>query len=320
MDGWTAVVAAVGQHALLGVCRNGDRPTWHRLTEDTEMDLFRVALGVELLGERALVSVIAHTQANQIKGPMILRARLMARRTSPVVTRQPYGQPFAQPRRMALSPVAAVTAIVPHAKPGAPAEGASLPSPVVQGLRARVAGRQVAKVDVAIGLAVEEQWRLPSAEMIQVRYEVPAGQTTGFVTDAATSEQIHEAAACRRKHLARWLQLCSTCLTATCAACPDAVRPCTLCGGRLCGSCVAGPDGRCPACHSLRKVGLLERGKFGVSLRGAAWHSVGKHVQVTVRRDKGRWTLERWDKDGRLVVALAGEQLLAVTRMLGESA
>ncbi|WP_146228156.1 SNF2-related protein [Micromonospora sp. S4605] len=315
MDGWTAVVAAVGQHALLGVCRDGDRSTWHRLTEKTEMDLFRAALGVELLGERSLVSVIAHTQVEQIQGPMILRARLMARRTSPAVSRQPFGQP----RRTALSPATAVAAIVPHAKPGAPAAGVSLPHPVVHGLRARVTAHQVPKVDIAVGLSVEEQWRLPTGEMIRVRYAVPAGQTTGFVTDAATGEQLREAAACRRHHLVRWLQLCSTCLTATCAACPDAVRPCTLCGGRLCGSCVAGPDGRCPACRSLRKVGLLERGKFGVSLRGAAWHSVGKHVQVTVRRDKGRWTLERLDKDGRLVVALEGEQLLRVMRMLGES-
>ncbi|MGR6320060.1 SNF2-related protein [Micromonospora soli] len=314
MDGWTAVVAAVGEHIMLGLRQGGEKPVWHRISDDTELDLWRAALGLELLGERTLATVVAHTPVEQIQGPVVVRGRLLARQTWRVVNRQPFGQPG----RMALFPTAAVAAIIPHARPSAPAGATILPEPVVRGLRARFAGRQVIDVDVTVGQAVEEQWSLPTGETMVVRYEIPAGQTLGYVRDAVTGAPLHQAAACRRHHLVESIALCSTCLTATCAACPDAVRPCVLCGGRLCGTCV-GPDGRCPTCADLRKVGLFERGKFGVSLRGAAWHSTGRHVQVTVRRDKGRWSLERWDNDGRVVLELEGEALQSVARMLGES-
>ncbi|MGC5021334.1 SNF2-related protein [Micromonospora sp. DT47] len=314
LDGWTAVIAAVGRHTLLGVRQGDEKPVWHPLSEDAEEDLSRAALGVALLGERALVTVVAHTPVDQLRGPMVLRARLLARRTFPVVARQPFGQP----RRSALSSAAALAAFAPEARPAAPTTASGLPEPTVRQLRARWAAHRIAEVDVVVGLGVEEQWQLPAGDMIGVRYQVPAGQTVGYVPDAVTGEQLQQASACRRHHLVRWLEVCSTCLTATCAACPDAARPCALCGGRLCGGCVAGPDGRCAACANLRKVGLLDRGKFGVSLRGAVWHSVGKHVQVTVRRDKDRWSLERWDKDGRVTGALEGDALLRVRRMLGD--
>jgi hypothetical protein len=68
----------------------------------------------------------------------------------------------------------------------------------------------------------------------------------------------------------------------------------------------------------LRKVKLLDRGKFGVSLRGAVWHGAGPHAHVIVRRDKGRWALERWDNAGRIAVFLDGEPLLTVRRMIGD--
>ncbi|MEV5693054.1 SNF2-related protein [Micromonospora globbae] len=315
MDSWTAAVAAVGEHVLLGLRQGGEKPVWHRLSEDAELDLWRATLGLELLGEAALVTVIAHTPVEQIRGPVLMGGRLMARRTWRVVKRQPFGQP----RRMALHPCVAVAAIVPHARPVAPVEATGLPETVVRRLRARFAARQVAEVDVTVGQAVEEQWALPSGESINVRYEVSAGQSIGYVRDEVTGESLQRAAVCRRRHVVRSVEVCSTCLTATCAACPDAVRPCALCGGRLCGSCVAGPDGRCPTCATLQKVGVFERGRFGVSMRGAVWHSQGRHAQVTVRRDKGRWSLERWDNVGRFIVELQGEALRAVARMLGES-
>ncbi|MFG2109823.1 SNF2-related protein [Micromonospora chersina] len=315
LDGWTAVVAAVGAHALLALRHGGEKPIWYRLSGDTEQDLYRAVLGAELLGEHALVTVVDHTPVDQLIGPVVLRARLMGRRTAPLVARQPFGQP----RRKALSPMAAVAAIVPHAAPAAPAPVAGLPERVVRELLARVAAHRVAQVDVIVGLRVDEQWQLPTGELLGVRYEVPAGQTNGYLTDAVTGQPLAQAAACRRHHLVHSLELCSTCLSATCGVCPDAVRPCALCGGRLCGTCVADSDGRCPTCAQLRKVGLFERGKFGVSMRGAAWHAAGRHVQVTVRRDKGAWTLQRWDKDGRVTVTLDGQALASVARMLGET-
>ncbi|WP_165435764.1 SNF2-related protein [Micromonospora violae] len=314
LDDWTAVVAAVGGHALLGLKQDGATPIWHQLSDGSEADLSRAALGRELLGERALVSVVAHTPKEQIHGPVITQGRLLARRTTPRVTRQP-----AQPRQPAvLAPAAAVAAIIPHTRPSAPLGATGLPQKIARALRARVVAHLAAEVDVTVGLAVEEHWSLPTGATITVVYEVPAGQTVGYLVDAATGEPLQEAAACRRHHLAKRLEVCSTCLTATCAACTDAVRPCALCRGRLCGSCPATPDGRCPACRDLKKAGLLERRKLGVSLRGAAWHSEATHARIIVRRDKEQWTLERWDKDGQWADTLKGEALPAVMRMLGE--
>ncbi|MEU4772679.1 SNF2-related protein [Micromonospora sp. NPDC023644] len=315
LDGWTAVVAAVGKHALLALRHRSEKPIWYRLSEDTEQDLYRALLGSELLGKHALVTVVDHTSVDQLSGPMITRSRLMERRTSPLVAQLPFGQP----RRKALSPAVAVATIVPHTAPAAPAPVAGLPDLMVRELLGRVAAHRVTQVDVTVGLRVEEQWRLPNGEMLGVKYEVPAGQTTGYLTDVVTGHPLSQATTCRRNHLVRSLELCSTCMGATCAVCPDAVRPCALCGGRLCGSCVASPDGRCPTCAQLRKVGLFERGKFGVSMRGAAWHGAGERVEVTVRRDKGGWSLERWDKDGLVKAPLRGDSLTSVARMLGES-
>ena len=81
---------------------------------------------------------------------------------------------------------------------------------------------------------------------------------------------------------------------------------------------MASADGRCVACAQLRKVKLLDRRKFGVSLRGAAWHGTGPHAQTTVRRDKDRWSLERQDAAGRIKMHLSGDRLLSVRRMLGD--
>ncbi|MFI7207740.1 SNF2-related protein [Micromonospora aurantiaca (nom. illeg.)] len=313
MDGWTALVAAVGEHVLLGLHHGDAEPAWHPVSEDSELDLWRAALGLELLGERVLATVVAHTPAQQIRGPVVRRAALRGRRTSRVVRRQ-----SDRSERMALFPTEALSAIAPHIRPASPTQVAVLPDAVLSGLRARFSASRLVEVDVTVGQGVEEQWSLPSGEVIVVRYEVPAGQHVGYLFDAVTGAPLVEAEACRRHHLVQSVQVCGTCLTATCGACPDAVRPCALCAGRLCGSCVAGPHGRCPACAQIRKVGLLDRGKFGVSLRGGAWHGTSRNVQVTVRRDKGRWTVERCDNYGRVVVELEGEALRTVAGMLGE--
>ncbi|WP_328415481.1 hypothetical protein OG470_23445 [Micromonospora sp. NBC_00389] len=174
-------------------------------------------------------------------------------------------------------------------------------------------------MDLTVGLNVEEEWRLANGDTMAVAYQLVAGETVGYLRDAVTGEPLHQASVCRLHHLVWQVEVCATCLTATCPACPDPVKPCVLCGGRLCGRCVASTDGRCPACIQLRKVKLLDRGRFGVSLRGAAWHGVGPHAQVTLRRDKGRWSLERWDNAGRITAPLDGDRLLIIRQMIGDA-
>ncbi|MGW3808285.1 SNF2-related protein [Micromonospora sp. NPDC005113] len=315
LDGWTVVIAAVGHHTSLGVRHRGDQPTWYQVTEDSALDLLRGALGVELLGEHTLVSLAAHTSVRDLRGPTLLGATPLARRASRQVTRLPFGQP----RRATMSPSAAVAAVMPDTTPTSPAAGAQIPAALLTELRQQAMSRRVSEVDLTVGLNVEEEWRLANGDTMAVAYQLVAGETVGYLSDAVTGEPLHQASVCRLHHLVRQVEVCATCLTATCPACPDPVKPCVLCGGRLCGRCVASTDGRCPACVQLRKVKLLDRGRFGVSLRGAAWHGVGPHAQVTLRRDKGRWSLERWDNAGRIAAPLDGDRLLIIRQMIGDA-
>ncbi|MGW3606531.1 SNF2-related protein [Micromonospora sp. NPDC005161] len=315
LDGWTVVIAAVGHHTSLGVRHRGDQPTWYQVTEDSALDLLRGALGVELLGEHTLVSLVAHTSVRDLRGPTLLGATPLARRASPQVTRLPFGQP----RRATMSPAAAVAAVMPDTTPTAPAAGARMPDALLTELRHQALSRRVSEVDLTVGLEVEEEWRLANGDAVAVAYRLAAGETVGYLPDAVTGEPLHQVSVCRLHHLVRQVEVCATCLTATCPACPDPVKPCALCGGRLCGRCVASTDGRCPACVQLRKVKLLDRGKFGVSLRGAVWHGVGPRAQVTLRRDKDRWSLERWDNAGRITAPLDGDRLLIIRQMIGDA-
>ncbi|WFE36633.1 SNF2-related protein [Micromonospora sp. WMMD975] len=314
LDGWAAVIAVVGHHGLLGVRHDDDKPTWYSLTDDTEVDLLRAALGVELLGQHTLATVIAHTSVRDVRGPVLLGATPLARRATRQITRLSFGQP----RRTAMSPAAAVAAVLPGTTPAAPTAEGVLPAALLAQLRRRAAQHRVSEVDLTVGLAIEEQWRLADGTGMTVAYQLAAGETVGYLPDAVTGQQLHQAHVCRRQHLVAQVTVCATCLTATCPACPDPVMPCALCYGHLCGRCAASPDRRCPACAQIRKVKLLERGKFGVSLRGAAWHGVGPHAQVTVRRDKGNWSVERWNNAGKRTTPLASDRLLSVRRMIGD--
>ena len=121
---------------------------------------------------------------------------------------------------------------------------------------------------------------------------------------------------CRSQHPAEQQSTCSSCLTATCGACLDDVRPCSLCGTNLCGRCVASRDGRCPACAVLQKAGLLERRKLGVPRGGTAWHGQAARSRVVVRQVDDEWSLERADALGQFKLMLEGEWLRRVQQMI----
>ncbi|WP_328415479.1 hypothetical protein OG470_23440 [Micromonospora sp. NBC_00389] len=141
LEGWTVAIAAVGHHTSLGVRHRGDQPTWYQVTEDSELDLLRGALGVELLGEHTLVSLAAHTSVRDLRGPTLLGATPLARRASRQVTRLPFGQP----RRATMSPAAAVAAVMPDTTPTAPAAGAQIPAALLTELRQQAMSRRSAK-------------------------------------------------------------------------------------------------------------------------------------------------------------------------------
>lgn len=197
--------------------------------------------------------------------------------------------------------------LIKDAAPAVPVAGSALPPGLAAAMRHRVDTRPLSESLIAVGLQVEEDWRLDDCGSITIAYQVEAGQTDGYIVDEVDQRRITHATACRNLHLVERTDLCASCRTSTCGACPDAVRPCALCQGPTCGHCIATADRRCPACADLTKVKLLDRRRFDVSMTsGAAWYGESAFVQVTVRRRRGSWTIERQDHAGGMEEPLAG--------------
>jgi hypothetical protein len=192
-----------------------------------------------------------------------------------------------------------------------------LPPALLATLRKRHEDRRLDRVCGDLGLRVEEDWILVTGEMVTVGYRVPPGRVDGKLTDAATGQPLSDAWLCRSKHVASRVERCASCMTVTCSACPDAVEPCELCGDRLCQRCVATPDGRCPACAALRKVGLLARGRFNLARGVKAWYGEGPHGRVVVRHAPDGWWVDRLHVTGAVTIPLTGERLELARIVLG---
>ncbi|MEU0553263.1 helicase-related protein [Dactylosporangium sp. NPDC006015] len=309
LGAYTAVVAAIGDHALLGL-RHGDKPpTWHPLSWDRD-DLRRGALGAALLGRPALLSISTMTARSGLRGPTILGAQPHTRQVTPVLALDAESQTGTS----SVAPAAALIE-VGIAEPYTPALTGTLPEALTSSLLGVVRRRAIEHLHGGIGLHVDEQWRLASGELVPVAYQVPPGQLDGYIRDAVSGSPLRMVPLCRSHHPSEQQSTCSSCLTATCGACLDAVRPCALCGTNLCGRCVASRDGRCPACAVLQKAGLLERRKLDVPRGGTAWHGQAAHTRVVVRQVDDEWSLERADALGQVQLILEGEWLQRVQQM-----
>ncbi|MEV0897200.1 hypothetical protein [Actinoplanes sp. NPDC049802] len=309
LDRWQAAIAAVGGFALLGV-RNGEEPpVWHRIGDDRVEDLHRGALGALVRGPNTLTSVIAMPAGARLHGPVIVRAELLERRVS-------YHHSEAEAGNAIVSAAEALALLTPDTPPTAPhAENTLLPQLVTELLRL-VDGHGFGQSWVRIGQRVEETWRLLSGHTITTGYDVPGGTVQGHLLDAVTGRPLRSAYACRAHHLVDLVSRCATCRTDTCAACHDSVRPCVLCTGGVCAGCLADADGRCTACAALKKVGMFRRSRFGASITDAVWHGTGPNVEVTVRRVKDAWFLDRCENNEQVTTPLAGETLMSVQRLL----
>ncbi|AEV86616.1 hypothetical protein ACWT_5599 [Actinoplanes sp. SE50] len=291
---WAAVLARVGRHAQLGVRRDGRRPDWHGLSKSPE-DMNRGMVGATLLGPLRLAEVTAVTRREDLIGVQVQGARRVQQIVVPRHVENPPGD--------ALDPALArhaVTAIAAQA-PGAPLD---LPDELTRDLQRLLHRKPFRTTWIAVGLRVAETWELPGGFQVPVVYDVEPGQVQGFVVDEATGAPHSTLQACRNHHLSGRPAWCSYCLSPTCGACAEAVRPCRLCQGAVCGDCVATADGRCPACARLTRVGMLARGRYGVSGGGSVWHGEVPNVQVTIREQRNYWTLERWDRYDRVTFPL----------------
>jgi hypothetical protein len=300
-----AVLARVGGHALLGVRRDDRRPDWYTITR-APADLVRGLVGASLVGPNVIASVSGLSTASSLSGVTIASARLARRDVS--------YRGFASSSPESVLPASALSAVAPGQVAVVPKTSSGLPAPLAESLARRLGGFEV--TNVAIGLAVSDIWQLPDRSLMTVTYEVPYGETQGLVRDASTGEPLTVAHTCRGLHLAKAVHCCASCLTSTCGACADGVAQCGLCGGLVCRRCVANPDGRCRACSSLTKVGVMSLSDYGATWRDAVWHGAGPHVRVTIRRIGNVWTLERWDHLGRATFPLTGTFLIHVRTLL----
>ncbi len=302
LDGWSAAVVAVGRFAMVGLRHGDDPPVWRPLGPDGADDLYRAGVGTVFLGAGTLASIATFTAPENVRGPMIMDAALLARRTSYVVSEPAPGTAPAP-----MSPKDAWALLRTSARPTTPIAGAALPPALTASLRRRVDSRPVPEALIALGLHIEEDWNLGDRGSVTISYQLEAGRTDGYIVEAIERRRITHATACRNRHLVERTDLCASCRTPTCAACPDDVRPCALCHGSTCGHCITTADGRCPACAEMAKVKLLDRRRFHVPMTsGAAWYGESPFVQVTVRRRKDSWTIERRDHTGGGEEPLAG--------------
>ncbi|GIF14877.1 hypothetical protein [Actinoplanes teichomyceticus] len=306
LGAWEAVLARVGRHAQLGVRRGGGRPDWHGISK-SPADMNRGMVGATLLAPRRLAEVTACTSRDDFTGVQVRGAQRVQQMVVPRIVEHPPGEE--------LEP-SMIRGVVTGTAAQAPAAPLDLPEELTAELLRRLRRRPVDTVRIAVGLRVAETWRLPDGYELPLVYDVAPGRSQGYVLDESTGEPLTEVQTCREHHVTGRLDWCVYCLNPTCAACPAAVRPCRLCQGTVCGDCVA-PDGRCPACSGLAKVGVFGRGRFGVSPGGAVWHNAVPNVQVTVRQERDWWTLERWDRYDRVTFPLDVHTVQALKGWLG---
>ncbi|WP_436528958.1 hypothetical protein [Actinoplanes sp. HUAS TT8] len=291
---WEAALARVGRHAQLGVRRDGARPDWHGLSKSPS-DMNRGMVGATLLAPGRLADVTAVTRSDDFTGITVEGAQRVQQLVVPRIVEHPPGEEMEPAEaRFALGAPAAQ----------APAAPADLPEELTAGLLRRLRRKPVDVVRIAVGLRIAETWQLADGFQLPLVYDVAPGKRQGYVVDDNTGTALSTLYACRNHHPAATLAWCSHCLNSTCPACSEAVRPCRLCQGETCGDCVVTDDGRCRACAGLTKLGMFAKGKYGVSAGGSAWHGESPNVQVTIRQQRNWWTLERWDRNGRVTIPL----------------
>ncbi|KUL29234.1 hypothetical protein [Actinoplanes awajinensis] len=291
---WEAALVRVGGHAQLGVRHDAGRPVWHGLSKSPD-DMNRGLVGATLLAPGRLAEVTALTRRDDFVGVQVQGAERIQQLVVPRVVEHPPGEEI---------PPAMIRGSVTTLAAQSPAAPLDLPEELTAELVRRLRRKPADAVRIAVGLRIAETWRLPDGFELPLVYDVAPGKTQGYVTDETTGAPLSALHACRNHHLTGALDWCTHCLNPTCRLCSEAVRPCRLCQGTVCGDCVATPDGRCPACAALTKVGMFQRGRYGVSASGAVWHGAATNVQVTVRQERNYWSLERWDRYDRVTFPL----------------
>ena len=259
LEGVGATVVRVGSHAALGL-RDGDGTRWTTLRSHPA-DLAKLALGAALGEEGALCEVVALTDPDTVRGPILVDASLQQRVSAPLMEEQA-GAPSDELLRLALRRFAPT---LQQAQP--PDQGDPAPPELASALLGRVGEHQseLRRVRVGIGLQVEESW-LQRGSWVKLRYELAPGEHEGLVHCEATGALVSALSRDREGHLVATTTACRYCRTETCALCVASTRPCAICQILICGRCSSSPEPdyvpRCPACVDLQRLGWRERRRF----------------------------------------------------------
>jgi hypothetical protein len=260
LEGAAAAAAAVrvGAHVALGL-RDGEDTRWTTLRRHPA-DLAKLALGAAL-GEEALCEVVALSDPDTVRGPILVDASLQQRISAPL-TEEHAGAPSDELLWLALRRFAPT---LQQAQP--PDQGEPAPAELAAALLRRVGEHPAGlrQLRVGIGLQVEESW-LHRGSWVKLRYELAPGEHEGLVHCEATGELVSAVSRDREGHLVATTTTCRYCRTETCGLCVASTRPCAICQILICGRCSSSPEPdyvpRCPACVDLRRLGWRERRHF----------------------------------------------------------
>ncbi len=288
LEGVGAAVVRVGSHLALGL-RDSEGTRWTTL-RNNPADLAKLALGAALGEEAALYEVVALTDPDTVRGPILVDASLQQRVSEPATEEQP-GVASDELLQVALRRFAPTLQWTHPAEDGGPA-----PAELAYALlrQADEHPPQLPRVKVGIGLQVEESW-LQRASWVKLRYELPPGEHEGMVRCEATGMLVTAVSRDREGHLAATTTTCRYCRTETCVLCVASTQPCAICQILICGRCSSspGPDyvPRCPACVDLRRLGWKERRRFNRLLVPGGRILAGQDALhgVTLVESSGGW-------------------------------
>jgi hypothetical protein len=292
LEGVGAALVRVGSHVALGL-RDGEGTRWTPL-RDRPLELVKLSLAAALDDEESLYEVVALTDPDAIRGPVLVDGSLRQRLATPIVEEQ-RGVPDEQLLRTALRRFAPSFGQV--RPPGDHKEPP--PAELAAALLAKVdehPDTRTRRVLVGIGLQVEERWLL-SGSLVRLRYELAPGDHEGLVLCEATGAMVTAVSRDREGHLVATTTTCRYCRTGTCGLCVAPTRPCAVCQILICGRCSSSPEpdyvARCPACAGLRRLGWVERRRFHAALAPGGRVLVGHDALhgVTLIESRAGWQL-----------------------------
>jgi hypothetical protein len=290
LEGEAAALVRVGAHVALGL-HDGEGTRWHAL-RNRPAELAKLLLGGAMDEEEPLYEVVALTDPDTIRGPILVDGSLEQRVWTPLVEER-QGTPSDRLLQTAIRRFASFDLARPPDEQSEPP-----PAELVDALLDKVdqVDDPYRRVQVAIGLQVDEHW-VQGGSQVPLRYELAPGEHEGMVLCEATGAMVTAVSRDREGHLVATTTTCRYCRTESCGLCVAPTRPCTVCQILICGRCSSSPEPdyvpRCPACVAMRRLSFMERRRFHGVLAPGGRVLTGQDALhgVTLIESRGGWQL-----------------------------